>query len=147
MDDSSPILVSACLLGVPCRYDGTGQADERILALAKKHHLIPVCPEQLGGLPTPRPSAERNGTRVLTRDDRDVTAPFQRGAEVTLRLARLFSCRIAILKANSPSCGSGQIYDGCFCGRLVPGDGMTAALLKQDGLTVLSEKDDLASIF
>ena len=147
MDDSSPILVSACLLGVPCRYDGTGTVDERILALAKKRCLIPVCPEQLGGLPTPRPSAERSGTRVLTRDDRDVTAPFQRGAEETLRLARLFSCRIAILKANSPSCGSGQIYDGCFCGRLVPGDGMTAALLKQDGLTVLSEKDDLASLF
>ena len=147
MVDSSPILVSACLLGVPCRYDGTGKADERMVALAKPHHLIPVCPEQLGGLPTPRPSAERNGTRVLTRDDRDVTAPFQRGAEETLRLARLFSCRIAILKANSPSCGSGQIYDGCFCGRLVPGDGMTAALLKQDGLTVLSEKDDLASLF
>ena len=147
MVDSSPILVSACLLGVPCRYDGTGKADERFVALAKTHHLIPVCPEQLGGLPTPRPSAERSGTRVLTRDDRDVTAPFQRGAEETLRLARLFSCRIAILKANSPSCGSGQIYDGCFCGRLVPGDGMTAALLKQDGLTVLSEKDDLASLF
>ena len=146
MVDSSPILVSACLLGVPCRYDGTGQADERIVALAKSHHLIPVCAEQLGGLPTPRPSAERNGTRVLTRDDRDVTAPFQRGAEETLRLARLFSCRIAILKANSPSCGSGQIYDGCFCGRLVPGDGLTAALLKQDGLTVLSEKDDLSSL-
>ena len=146
MDDSSPILVSACLLGVPCRYDGTGQVDERIVALAKTRHLIPVCPEQLGGLPTPRPSAERSGTRVLTRDDRDVTAPFLRGAEETLRLARLFSCRIAILKANSPSCGSGQIYDGRFCGRLVPGDGMTAALLKQDGLTALSEKDDLSSL-
>ena len=143
---TNPILVSACLLGLPCRYDGTGKADERLLALAKTHQLIPVCPEQLGGLPTPRPSAERSGTRVLTRDDRDVTAPFQRGAEETLRLARLFSCRIAILKANSPSCGSGQIYDGCFCGRLVPGDGMTAALLKQDGLTVLSEKDDLSSL-
>ena len=146
MNDSSPILVSACLLGVPCRYDGTGKADERILALAKTRPLIPVCPEQLGGLPTPRPPAERHGTQVLTRDDRDVTAPFQRGAEETRRLARLFSCRIAILKANSPSCGSGQIYDGCFCGKLIPGDGMTAALLKQEGLTVLSEKDDLSSL-
>ena len=144
--DSSPILISACLLGVPCRYDGTGQADERIVALAKSRHLIPVCPEQLGGLPTPRPSAERSGTRVITRDDRDVTAPFQRGAEETLRLARLFSCRIAILKSNSPSCGSGQIYDGCFCGRLIPGDGLTAAVLKSEGLTVLSEKDDLSSL-
>lgn len=147
MEDSSPILVSACLLGVPCRYDGTGFADERILALAKKYQLIPVCPEQLGGLPTPRSPAERNGTRILTRDDRDVTAAFSRGAEETLRLAKLFSCRIAILKANSPSCGSGQIYDGCFRGRLIPGDGMTAALFKQQGITVLSEKDDLSSLF
>ena len=146
MIDSSPILVSACLLGVPCRYDGTGFADERVLALAKKYHLIPVCPEQLGGLPTPRPPAERHDTRVLTRDERDLTAAFARGAEETLRLSRLFHCRIAILKANSPSCGSGQIYDGCFCGRLIPGDGMTAALLKQDGVTILSEKDDLSSL-
>ena len=83
---------------------------------------------------------------MLTRDERDVTAAFARGAEETLRLAKLFSCRIAILKSNSPSCGSGQIYDGCFCGRLIPGDGMTAALLKAEGLTVLSEKDDLASL-
>lgn len=146
MEDSSSILVSACLFGVPCRYDGTGFTDARFPALAKKHHLIPVCPEQLGGLPTPRPPAERNGTRILTRDDRDVTAAFTRGANETLRLAKLFSCRIAILKANSPSCGSGQIYDGCFCGRLIPGDGMTAELLKQNGLTVLSEKDDLSSL-
>lgn len=146
MENSSPILVSACLLGVPCRYDGTGIADARVLALAEKHHLIPVCPEQLGGLPTPRPPAERHDTRVLTRDERDFTAAFTRGAEETLRLAKLFSCRIAILKANSPSCGSGQIYDGCFCGRLIPGDGLTAALLKQEGLTVLSEKDDLTSL-
>ena len=146
MIDSSPILVSACLLGVPCRYDGTGFADERVLALVKKYHLIPICPEQLGGLPTPRPPAERHDTRVLTRDERDCTAAFARGAEETLRLAKLFSCRIAILKANSPSCGSGQIYDGCFCGRLIPGDGMTAALLKKDGVTILSEKDDLSSL-
>ena len=146
MNSSEPILVSACLLGVPCRYDGTGTADKRILSLAEMHHLVPVCPEQLGGLPTPRPPAERHDTRVLTRDERDVTAAFARGAEETLRLAKLFSCRIAILKSNSPSCGSGQIYDGCFCGRLIPGDGMTAALLKAEGLTVLSEKDDLASL-
>lgn len=146
MSESSPILVSACLLGVPCRYDGTGQADARMLALAQSRRLIPVCPEQLGGLPTPRPPAERHDTRVLTRDERDVTAPYTRGAEETLRLARLFGCRLAVLKANSPSCGSGQIYDGCFCGRLVPGDGVAAALLKQAGLTVLSEKDDLTSL-
>ena len=141
MNESSPILVSACLLGVPCRYDGTGTADARVLALAKKRHIVPVCPEQLGGLPTPRPSAERNGTRVLTRDDRDVTAPFQRGAEETLRLSRLFSCRIAILKANSPSCGAGWIYDGSFSRTKIPGDGVMAALLRAHGIRLYTEKD------
>lgn len=146
MKESSPVLVSACLLGVPCRYDGTGKPDPRVLALVGTLPMIPVCPEQLGGLPTPRPPAERHDSRVLTNDERDVTAAFVRGAEETRRLAKLFSCRIAVLKANSPSCGSGQIYDGCFCGRLIPGDGLTAALLKQDGLTVLSEKDDLSSL-
>lgn len=144
--DSSSILVSACLLGLPCRYDGTGKADERLLALAKTHAFIPVCPEQLGGLPTPRPSAERYGARVITRDERDFTAAFARGAQETLRLSRLFGCRIAVLKSNSPSCGSGQIYDGTFSERLIPGDGMTAAMLKNDGLTILSEQDDLMAL-
>lgn len=143
---TTPILVSACLLGLPCRYDGTGKADERLLALAKAHTFIPVCPEQLGGLPTPRPSAERCGARVITRDERDLTTAFTKGAEQTLYLAQLFGCRIAILKANSPSCGSGQRYDGTFSGKLVPGDGLTAALLKQNGLTILSEQDDLMSL-
>ena len=143
---TTPILVSACLLGLPCRYDGTGKADERLLALAKTHTFIPVCPEQLGGLPTPRPSAELYGARVITRDERDLTTAFTKGAEQTLYLAQLFGCRIAILKANSPSCGSGQRYDGTFSGKLVPGDGLTAALLKQNGLTILSEQDDLMSL-
>ena len=142
------LIISGCLLGLRCRYDGDCRPlpAERIAQLKETWELIPVCPEQLGGLPTPRPPAERHDTRVLTRDERDCTAAFARGAEETLRLAKLFSCRIAILKANSPSCGSGQIYDGCFCGRLIPGDGMTAALLKAEGLTVLSEKDDLRSL-
>jgi uncharacterized protein YbbK (DUF523 family) len=145
-NQTAPILVSACLLGLPCRYDGTGKADERLLALAKTHQFIPVCPEQLGGLPTPRPSAERHGSRVLTRDERDLTNAFTKGAGQTLYLAQLYGCRIAILKANSPSCGNGQVYDGTFSGRLVPGDGLTAALLKQNGLTILSEQDDLMSL-
>lgn len=145
MKESSPFLVSACLLGVPCRYDGTGKANERVLALARTHQLIPVCPEQLGGLSTPRSSAERVGARVVTKEDGDVTAAFVCGAEETLRLARLFGCRAAILKCNSPSCGSGQIYDGSFTGRLVPGDGVTAALLKQNGIAVYNENDDFDS--
>ncbi len=142
MPDQLPILVSACLLGTPCRYDGIGKADERVLALAKTRCLIPVCPEQLGGLPTPRPSAERVGARITTKDGADVTAAFTRGAKETLRLAQLLGCQTAILKSNSPSCGSGQIYDGSFSGKYISGDGMTAALLKQNGITVFSEGDD-----
>ena len=142
------LLVSACLLGQPVRYDGQSKPvpDARLERWATEGRLVPFCPECAAGLPTPRPPAERHDTRVVTRDERDFTTAFVRGAEETLRLSRLFSCRIAILKANSPSCGSGQIYDGCVCGRLIPGDGMTAALLKHEGLTVLSEKDDLTSL-
>ena len=143
MKSNRPILVSACLLGTPCRYDGTGKPDARILTLVKTHRMIPVCPEQLGGLPTPRPPAERRGERVVTRAGEDVTQAFARGAEETLRLFRLFDCRVAILKAHSPSCGCGQIYDGSFSGRLVSGDGLTAALLRENGLTVYTEADDL----
>ena len=146
MKDKSPIIVSACLLGTPCRYDGTGKADARILALSKTHTLVPVCPEQLGGLPTPRPPAERIGARVVTRDGADVTSAFLRGAEETLHLARLLNCHIAILKAHSPSCGCGQIYDGSFCGKLVSGDGLTASLLKKNDITVFSELDDLDEV-
>ena len=142
-DDCSPVLVSACLLGTACRYDGTGKANKRVLAFAKTRPLIPVCPEQLGGLATPRPPAERSGERVFTKNGEDVTTAFCRGAEETLRLAALFGCRLAILKANSPSCGCGWIYDGSFSGRLVPGDGVTAALLQQNGVTVLTEADEL----
>ncbi len=102
-----------------------------------------MCPEQLGGLCTPRPPAERTGSRVLTKDGEDLTAAFSRGAEETLRLAALFGCRLAILKSNSPSCGCGQIYDGSYSGRLVPGDGVTAARLTQNGVAVLTEADEL----
>lgn len=146
MLDRTPILVSACLLGCPCRYDGAGKADARLLALAKKRRLVPVCPEQLGGLSTPRPSAERVGERVITREGEDVTAAFFRGAEQTLQIARQFGCKTAILKARSPSCGSGQIYDGTFSGTLVPGSGVTAALLRQNGIAVRTEEDDLSAL-
>ncbi|MCE5188654.1 MAG: DUF523 domain-containing protein [Eubacteriales bacterium] len=140
------MLVSACLLGTPCRYDGSGKADARILALAKSRRLIPVCPEQLGGLSTPRPPAERVCERVLTIDGADVTAAFSRGAEETLRLVQLLGCGAAILKARSPSCGSGRIYDGTFSGTLVSGDGVTAALLRQSGIAVYTEEDDFSAL-
>ena len=133
------ILVSACLLGCPCRYDGTAKADPRVLALMERHTLIPVCPEQLGGLPTPRLPSERREGGVFDRGGKDVTAQYRQGAEEVLRLARLYGCTHAVLKERSPSCGSGQIYDGSFSHVLVPGSGVAAELLAQNGITVLGE--------
>lgn len=145
LSNDSPILVSACLLGLRCRYNAQPVTNERVLALAKAHTLIPVCPEQLGGLPTPRPPAERNGERVVCNDGTDVTGAFIRGAEETLLLARTLGCRTAILKARSPSCGHGRIYDGTFSGALVPGSGCTAELLAGNGIAVYTE-EELASL-
>ena len=135
------ILVSACMLGCPCRYDGKSKTNDGVLALMEHHALIPVCPEQMGGLATPRPPAERKGDGVFTENDTDVTAQYRRGAEEALRLARLYGCTCAILKERSPSCGSGQIYDGSFSRTLIDGDGVTAALLKQNGIAVYGESE------
>lgn len=135
------ILVSACLLGVDCKYSGGNNLCPWVEALKDRHQLIPVCPEQLGGLPTPRTPAEIQGNRVVSRTGQDVTAQYQRGAREALALAEQFGCEYAILKANSPSCGIGQVYDGTFSGTLVPGDGITARLLREAGLRLLSESD------
>lgn len=133
------ILVSACLLGCPCRYDGAVKADPRVLSLMERHTLIPVCPEQLGGLPTPRLPSERREGGVFDRGGMDVTVQYRQGAKEVLRLARLYGCTHAVLKERSPSCGSGQIYDGSFSHVLVPGSGVAAELLAQNGITVLGE--------
>ena len=134
------ILVSACLLGVPCRYDGQSVPCAPLVEAAKRGvRLVPFCPEVCGGLPTPRTPAERRGDRVVTRDGRDVTAEYRRGAEEALRLCRLFHCGAAILKDKSPSCGSGSVYYGTFSGTLIEGDGVTAALLKENGIPVVGE--------
>ena len=133
------ILASSCLLGCECRYKGDGCKCDALIKLAENNTIIGVCPEQMGGLPTPRPPAERCGDRVLTEAGTDVTAQYRRGAEAALQLARLYNCRAAILKANSPSCGSGTIYDGTFRHRRISGDGLTAALLKTNGVQVYSE--------
>lgn len=133
------ILISACLLGVPCRYDGASKPHPLAAALAERHHLVPVCPEQLGGLPTPRPPAERRDGRVVTKEDRDVTEHYRRGAESALALCRLLGCQAAVLKERSPSCGRGEIYDGTFTGTRVPGDGVTAELLTAHGIAVYGE--------
>ena len=135
------ILVSACLLGVCCRYDGQSKACPAMLELLKDHELIPVCPEQLGGLPTPRPPAEIQGSKVINREGVDLTAQYQKGAAETLRLFALLKADLAILKARSPSCGCGQVYDGSFSSVLIPGDGITAQLLKAHHIPVLTEEN------
>ena len=134
-------LCSACLLGVKCRYDGESKASQKVLDIAKKEVLIPVCPEQLGGLPTPRESAEQLGERVVTKSGDDVTMFFHRGAEQVLEIAKLYGIKEAILKQKSPSCGCGKIYDGTFSGKLVDGDGVLAILLKKNNIKVSTEDD------
>jgi uncharacterized protein YbbK (DUF523 family) len=146
-----PVLVSACLLGLRTTFRGSHNENAAVLALGERRRLVPFCPEQLGGLSTPRPPAEiqgGGGAEVLagsaiveTEDGTDVTDHFLRGAHQAACLARLVGARGAVLKARSPSCGVGRIYDGTFSHRLRPGSGVAAALLEQEGVEVLTEED------
>jgi uncharacterized protein YbbK (DUF523 family) len=138
------ILVSACLLGVPCRYDGTGKLEESLEILMQKHHLVPICPEVFGGLPTPRDPAERIEDKILTKSGEDVTKYYEIGACEILKLAKMFNCKYAVLKERSPSCGYGKIYDGTFSGNLVKGNGVLAELLLENGITLIGESDKSA---
>ena len=140
MENKPRALVSACLLGVTCRYDGGSKICPQLDALMERFELIPVCPEQLGGLPTPRLPSERRGESVVARDGTDVTAAFQRGAEQSCKIAALYGARCALLKARSPSCGSGEIYDGSFSGKLTPGFGVAAEALHSRGIDVYDEE-------
>lgn len=133
------VLVSACLLGVDCRYKGDSQKLEGVEALMDCAEVIPLCPEVFGGLSTPRAPAERCGGRVLNRDGEDVSAQFAKGAEESLKLAKLFGAKYALLKERSPSCGAGEIYDGSFSGRRISGNGVTAELLLNSGVAVYGE--------
>ena len=133
------VLISLCLLGTSCRYDGGDNAVPGMCRLMDRCRLVPVCPEQLGGLPTPRTPAERRENRVVTRDGGDVTSAFERGADEVCRLAGFFGAKYALLKARSPSCGAGEIYDGSFTGTRVPGDGLTAERLRAMGLQLFDE--------
>jgi uncharacterized protein YbbK (DUF523 family) len=135
------ILVSACLLGTACRYDGKSKVNIQVTDLMKKHNLIPVCAEIFGGLSTPRPPAEIVGDKVINSESNDVTENYVRGAIEVLKLARLYDAKIAILKERSPSCGSGRVYDGTFSGTLTDGDGICARLLKENGITVFGESE------
>ncbi len=131
------ILVSACLAGFRCRYDGAVRVHEEKAALVREGQAVPVCPEMLGGLPCPRVPCERTAAGTVTaKDGTDQTKAFTLGAEETLRIARLYGCEMALLKSKSPSCGKGRIYDGTFSGTLREGNGVTAELLEQNGIRV-----------
>ena len=135
------IIVSGCLAGINCRYDGGTKPCEAVQRLVAEGKAIPLCPEQLGGLSTPRLPAELRGSRVVRKDGGDVTEEFPRGAEEALKLAKLVGGTTAILKASSPACGAGKIYDGSFSGALGEGDGVCAALCKQNGIGVKTEEE------
>lgn len=141
MSGGDALLVSACLLGERCKYNGGSNAlpPELLAALEERYRLVPVCPERDGGMPTPRLPSERRGERVFNAAGEDVSACFRRGAALALAAAEENGCRRALLKERSPSCGSGLIYDGSFRGVPIPGDGVTAELLKRNGVAVYGE--------
>lgn len=140
--DNAPILVSACLLGVPCNHNGEGRLVAAIDTLRARTRLIPVCPEVAGGLPTPRPYAELGSDgRVRTPEGEDLTGFYERGAAQAVALARAAGARRAVLKARSPSCGSYQTYDGTFRRVLVEREGVTASALRRAGVEVVSEEE------
>jgi uncharacterized protein YbbK (DUF523 family) len=130
------MIVSACLAGFPCRYDGKARPCAQVVELVRAGKAIPVCPEQLGGLPTPRTSCEIRDGRVVDAEGRDRTEAFRRGARAVLRIAQTYGATEALLQSRSPSCGSGRIYDGSFTKTLTAGDGVTARLLKENGIQV-----------
>jgi uncharacterized protein YbbK (DUF523 family) len=134
------IVVSACLAGIPCRYNGEASPNQTVMELVEQGRAIPVCPEVLAGLPTPRESAEQIGDKVFTKTGEDMTDIFKKGAQIALAIALGKDCDEAILKSRSPSCGSGKVYDGTFSGNLIDGDGVFAEALKASGITVYTEE-------
>lgn len=136
-------IISACLYGENCKYSGGNNKlpEEKLRKLSEEYELCPVCPEVLGGLPTPRVPSERVGDKVLTRDGRDVTAQFEKGAQTACDIATELGAELAILKENSPSCGCGTIYDGTFSGTLTGGDGVTAERLKELKIKIIGESE------
>lgn len=134
------ILVSKCLLGYNCRYKGDNCLNDKVKALSQKgYEFVGICPEQDGGLPTPRDPGEIVGDKVLTKEGKDITAEYRKGAEHALQLAKSEGITMAVLKSKSPSCGCGKIYDGTFSGTLKNGNGITAQLLLDNGIKVVSD--------
>ena len=137
------ILVSRCLTGACCRYDGKSNLVPKIRELAERGIAVTVCPEVLGGLPTPRTPSEIRGENVVMRDGTDVTEQFRLGAERAMAICREHGCTGAILKARSPSCGKGVVYDGSFTGTRIPGNGVFAQMLLDAGVSVMTEEEYL----
>lgn len=145
------ILISACLVGVDCKYNGGNNNNNKVLEYINDKNYIIVCPEQLGGLSTPRiPSEIVNGEGmdvinkkaiVMSKEGKDVSLNFIKGAYETFKIAKLYNCKEAILKSNSPSCGNKQIYDGSFKGNIKNGMGVTAAILTKEGIKVVNENE------
>jgi uncharacterized protein YbbK (DUF523 family) len=135
------IIVSACLAGIKCRYDGKSKPCQKVIELVKQGKAIPVCPEQLGGLPTPRIPSEQKDKKVITKDGKNVTKNFKQGAETALQITKENNCNKAILKTKSAACGYGKIYDGTFSGKLINGNGVFAKLLEKNGITIQTEND------
>lgn len=133
------IIVSSCLLGCNCRYDGKNCLNKDVRILSKKHTLIPICPEQMGGLSTPRSPSEIVNTKVISKNGNDVTNQYNKGALMALKIAKVNNCSYALLKTKSPSCGKGKIYDGSFSGKLIEGDGITVKLFKENNIKVFSD--------
>lgn len=133
------ILISACLMGINCRYNGKSEIIKELEELKNKYNLIPICPEIYGGLKTPRNPAERVNDKVLTNNGEDVTDNYKKGAEEILKLAKFYDCKYAILKERSPSCGFGRIYDGTFSKTIKDGNGVTAELLAKNDVKIIGE--------
>lgn len=135
------ILVSACLLGENCRYKGDNCKNDKVVALKNEYDIIPICPEQMGGLSTPRDPAEIVGDKIISSAGKDVSNEYNKGAELALKLAKENNVKFCVLKASSPSCGKGIIYDGTFSGKKVNGNGVTVKLLEKNGFKVFTEDE------
>ncbi len=136
------IIVSACLVGVNCKYNGGNNYSDKVKEFLKDKQYVIICPEQLGGLTTPRKPSEINkNNKVMSCEDEDVTENFIKGAEESLKIAKMFNCKQALLKEGSPSCGCNLIYDGTFTGNKISGMGITAALFNENNIEVFSEKE------
>ena len=135
------ILVSACLLGINCKYNGKNNKNDKVIEYLKDKYVIPICPEVFGGLPIPRIPSEIKDNNVINKDGKDVTKYFINGANKTLEIAKILNIKKALLKQKSPSCGSGKIYDGTFNNNIINDDGITTKILKDNNIEVITEED------